>query len=164
MTSVVGARFSDDLRASAAVLRGNPWLPAISFLFLAGPVILDAIALVVSGYDPACYGKLRPTSGCVKPGTTAAMGLANLVGFPLLIFSVGWVGSERLWFLRAYRGMRMSVGKRSASSGLFGVVTSFWVFSPRSSSSRSSSWAWQRKTSRCSCGSSSELRLPSTSS
>lgn len=112
--------FADDLRASASVLRANPWLPVLAFLIFAGPSIVGAVALTVVGYDPDCYAELRRDPACVGTREAAASGLASLISLPLAVFSVGWVGSERIWFLRAYRGTRLSPGEA------FGFIWPFW--------------------------------------
>lgn len=117
---VPSTRFAEDLRASASALRQNPWLPALTFLIFAGPAVFNAIALVASGYDPACYGEFRPPEGCVEPKTVAAAGIASLISFPLALISVGWIGSERIWFLRAFRGGRMTPGEA------FRLLWQFW--------------------------------------
>ncbi len=86
----VFARFGDDVRRALEVCRSTPALPALTTL----------IAVL------AAWG------GSTARGHT----MVALVGVVFL----GWVGSERLWFLQAYTGRNLSV--RSALS----VAMSYW--------------------------------------
>lgn len=71
--------FFDDLGRAVGVCRANPALPALTTLF--------AIAVAYS--------------------SSAAP--AHTVGALVSLLLLGWVGSERLWFLRAYSGRTLSV-------------------------------------------------------
>lgn len=82
----VSARFGADVRRAVEVCRSTPALPALTTVF----AVLTAW------------------------GSSQARGHA-LVGLIGLAF-VGWVGSERLWFLRAYSGRTLSVGSALRAS------------------------------------------------
>src|SRR6266508_1281859 len=52
------------------------------------------------------------------PTTSLALGLVYLVPepyalgmFPLILFGIGWVGTERIWYLRSFRGRSISFGE-----------------------------------------------------
>lgn len=71
--------FVDDVRRAVGVCRATPALPALTTL-LAGAVAYSS-----------------------------SSGPAHTAGALLSLLFIGWVGSERLWFLRAYSGRSLSV-------------------------------------------------------
>jgi hypothetical protein len=85
--------FRDDLGASLDAWRTHPGLP-ITTLLVAGAV----------------------------EGSASAAGSASLVGLPLLLFFAGFMGTQRLWYWRAFENERMTASK---------VWTSAWRFFPR---------------------------------
>lgn len=46
---------------------------------------------------------LLPVLSVALPATTILPGDLALLGLPVLVFSAGWVGTERVWYLRAFR-------------------------------------------------------------
>jgi hypothetical protein len=72
------ASFRADLLASLGVWRRFPALPIIS-------VVLFTIPVIVPARDPL-----------------------SLLLLPITLFSVGWVGTQRIWYLRAFRGESIS--------------------------------------------------------
>ena len=87
-------QFFADLGASLGVIVRQPALPILSAILLAGSILV--LDLAESGL------------GCLEEagGTCHAWSLALyfVVGLPLAIYSIGWYGTERIWFLRAFRG------------------------------------------------------------
>jgi hypothetical protein len=78
VTETAEPGFVDDVRRAVSVCRASPALPALTTLFAV------AVAYSISS----------------APGHT--------VGALIGIVFLGWVGSERLWFLRAYNGRALS--------------------------------------------------------
>jgi hypothetical protein len=94
------AAFTDDIRAALGVWRRFPALPLLTTMF----AILAAVA------------------------STRWAG-APLAGIVALVF-LGWVGSERIWYLRAYTGRTLSVrAALRASLAYWGrfVALSLWL-------------------------------------
>jgi hypothetical protein len=92
------AGFLGDLRAAIGVWGRSPGLPIWSVVVLAGPVIiLGAITRA------ECPGL---TPGCGMLWTLAA----TTVLLPVLLFSIGWPGTERAWYLWGFQGNRMTPG------------------------------------------------------
>lgn len=93
-----------DLAASARVWRADPRLPALTLLVFTGSFLLQDLVLLADGFHGMCLS--RPSS-C--PGARGLAGLVGLLQIPFLLFACGWVGTERIWYLRAFRGKRMSI-------------------------------------------------------
>ncbi len=85
--------FKQDLAAALRAWRRVPLLPVLS-------VALTFVPLV---FLPAPAAGQRDTD--VILGSRAW--LLVLMSFPLGLFAAGWVGTERIWYLRAYRGRTM---------------------------------------------------------
>ena len=66
----------EDVRASLDALREAPRLPIISFSLLLGEAVLS---------------RSGPIGG--------------FLSLPVVLFQVGWIGTERIWFLRLFRGV-----------------------------------------------------------
>lgn len=88
-----------DVVASIGVWARQPLLPVLSLAIFAGPqMALDALAAA----DPRCAAATRTCD------QARAVDLASL---PLVLFSIGWVGTERHWYARAFEGERMAFGE-----------------------------------------------------
>ena len=98
MSRSAHAGFLGNLRAAMGVWGRSPGLPIWSFLVLAFPfIITGAIARAeCPGLAPGCR--------------MAWAGVATLVLLPVLLFSIGWPGTERAWYLWGFQGKRMTPG------------------------------------------------------
>jgi hypothetical protein len=90
--------FVEDLARALGVWKWNPLLPVLSVAIAAGPYIVEEISAALAG-APECY---RSTEGCGP--------LFVAIPFVTLMFSVffaGWFGTERIWYLRSFRGQTL---------------------------------------------------------
>lgn len=95
--------FTRDLAAALKVWRSHPRLPVLSVLIEGGPYIVTAIVYWLIGF-PGCNG-LRGT-GCGP--------LLPIMPWATLIFSLvflGWFGTQRIWYMRAFRGEGLNRGE-----------------------------------------------------
>lgn len=94
------AGFVDDVRWAAAVCWRQPLLPVASLLIGVTPLLAS-----VGGSSRVENGVATSTAS--SPGWQAVGGLVGLVVFALL----GFPGTQRLWFLRAATGRRLTAGE-----------------------------------------------------
>ncbi len=102
--------FFGDLAESARAWKVQPLIPLISLgLGLAGPLsrVLGAIA---TGQDLSCLTLRQLTSACRMESSQAGLtSLVQMAFLPLIIFAIGWVGTERVWYSRAFRAERLQL-------------------------------------------------------
>lgn len=85
-------QFFGDLGACLVILARWPALPVLSAIVLVVPIVLLDLA--------------EPRPGCLEEGGgPCGVGwVLYFVAIPLAIYSAGWYGTERIWYLRAFRG------------------------------------------------------------
>lgn len=116
--------FTQDLARAFRVWRTTPLLPLSSIIIM----VVDRALYSVTTPGPVGSGQVPEVTGLVR-------GL--LLGWIVLLVSVfftsGWVGTERVWYLRAYRGKAMRPGElwRLTRAFIFRyVVLGLLVFVP----------------------------------
>src|ERR671917_32812 len=95
--------FAQDLRHALKVWRAQPRLPLLALAIEGSPYVVTAIVYWLSGY-PGCLG-LRG-DGCGP--LFAAMPWVTLV---FMLAFLGWYGTERIWYMRAFRGRQLEPGE-----------------------------------------------------
>ena len=100
--------FRDDLGKALSALRTAPLLPLIT------------IALALVGFLPQLFQEARADYTCVFRGDCPAdfyarqsrnrgiQSLSTLIVLPASLFGIGWLGTERIWFLRRFSGKQLS--------------------------------------------------------
>ena len=125
--------FADDLIFVLRVWRTRPWLPVCCLLLAYLPTMAFLLALAFSGLLYSDWATVKDTVGAfvtsglvplnyqtgldvgveMRPLTAfqlflrlpvAGVLVAGLVYAPIMLFAAGWAGTERIWYLRAYRG------------------------------------------------------------
>lgn len=94
------AGFVDDILWAATVCRRQPLLPAVSLLIGVAPLLAGVGG--GSGVRDGSAGSTPPGSGLQAVGVLVALVVFALLGFP---------GTQRLWFLRAATGRRLTAGE-----------------------------------------------------
>lgn len=95
--------FAQDLRHAFKAWRSHPRLPLYSVLIEGGPYIVSAIAYWLIDY-PDC--SIQDNRECGP--------LFVIVPWATLIFSLvfaGWFGTQRIWYLRAFRDKQLEPGE-----------------------------------------------------
>jgi hypothetical protein len=95
--------FGQDLGQALKVWRGHPRLPLLALLIEGGPYIVTAITYWLIGY-PGCDG-VRGT------GCGPLLGLMPWLTAIFMLVFLGWYGTQRIWYLRAFRGGQFQRGE-----------------------------------------------------
>ena len=110
--------FAQDLRHALKAWKAQPRLPVLALAIEGGPYIVTAITYWLIGY-PACNSMRGDGCGPLLP----AMPWVTLI---FTIVFLGWYGTERIWYMRAFRGQPLERGEfwplTSAFRGRFFVL------------------------------------------
>lgn len=117
-----GPGFRQNLTQSMRVWRAHPLLPVLSLLVFAGIMVVRYSVLLGSGATARCVFHVPRPPGC-HAVSSPVLGLLEFLDWPVVLFSVGFVGVERIWYLRAFRGLPMRAGEIWTMAWRF-----FWRF------------------------------------
>ena len=91
--------FAQDLAHALRVWRSHPRLPLLALAIEGGPYIVTAVTYWLIGY-PAC-------NSIGEDGCGPLLAVMPWVTFVFTLVFLGWYGTERIWYLRAFRGQQL---------------------------------------------------------